>query len=445
MLLVRLGADTSQVGADVRAALTSWGRGDSVLGGVALVGAELGGGLPPVTAIVVMPDAVIVVAGVDLPEPAMRLDSPLDAAWKADGWPLTTQFGAVNPAGEGLTATAVVARRLRDHGLTPDGVHTLITVGPFVAHVVMPAEDLKRNVRVLHPTPMSLLAAAREFGAHEQPRTVEDARRLITALFGGTVKITDQDLADEGFHVDSVDFPHVDFPHTVTAAAPAEEPIALDERAMPTPPPAPVPHPPPGASNPWWSQWLPIAAALLIGALLLVVIAAAMGSPASQPSASAAFSSAPPPHADITFNGVRLRPEGSTERQNCAAHAYGQARVWLARHGCTTLIRSVYQTTVDGRPAAVAVIVVGFADSSGTRSFADMIRTPGNGGVLDPVTDGDGWLGGPKSFDGAASIVTLQDISVREAKAVWIGKPSDPNDPHLLALLERCAGLPAIP
>ena len=38
MRLIRLGAEPSTIGADVRAALTAWGAGTGVLGGVALIG-----------------------------------------------------------------------------------------------------------------------------------------------------------------------------------------------------------------------------------------------------------------------------------------------------------------------------------------------------------------------------------------------------------------------
>ena len=49
----------------------------------------------------VLPRGVLVIAGVDLPDPAMRLDAPLTGAWKTDGWPLVRPGDrAPNPAAE---------------------------------------------------------------------------------------------------------------------------------------------------------------------------------------------------------------------------------------------------------------------------------------------------------------------------------------------------------
>lgn len=78
MRLVRLGAETSRVGADVRAALVSWGRADTVLGGIALLGVTPTGCPRPVEAVILLPRGVVVVVGVDLPDPAVRLEAPLD-------------------------------------------------------------------------------------------------------------------------------------------------------------------------------------------------------------------------------------------------------------------------------------------------------------------------------------------------------------------------------
>jgi len=66
----------------VRAALASWGRGSTVVGGVALIGCQPDGCDGPVDAVVVLPRGVLVVLGVDLPDPAVRLDAPLAGQWK---------------------------------------------------------------------------------------------------------------------------------------------------------------------------------------------------------------------------------------------------------------------------------------------------------------------------------------------------------------------------
>ena len=61
-----------------------------------------------------VPKGVVVVVGVDLPDPAVRLDAPLDGQWKADGWPLVREDGAVDPArllaqGAGAVTSALEA------------------------------------------------------------------------------------------------------------------------------------------------------------------------------------------------------------------------------------------------------------------------------------------------------------------------------------------------
>ncbi|HEV8559546.1 MAG TPA: hypothetical protein VGR06_24660, partial [Actinophytocola sp.] len=104
MWLIRLGDGASEVGVDVRAALASWGRGDGVVGGVALTGAKPPHCAAPVDAILVLPRGILVVVGVDLPDPAVRLDAPLAGQWKTDGWPLVRGDGAVNPGVAALEA-----------------------------------------------------------------------------------------------------------------------------------------------------------------------------------------------------------------------------------------------------------------------------------------------------------------------------------------------------
>jgi len=110
--VVRIGDEATTVGADVRAALTSWGRGDSIVGGVALVGLRPEGGDRAIDAVVVLPRGVLVVVGVDLPDPAVRLDAPLSGQWKTDGWPLVRPDGAVNPAADAMKVVGVISRTL---------------------------------------------------------------------------------------------------------------------------------------------------------------------------------------------------------------------------------------------------------------------------------------------------------------------------------------------
>ncbi|HKN96171.1 MAG TPA: hypothetical protein VJX10_03555, partial [Pseudonocardiaceae bacterium] len=138
-------------------------------------------------------------------------------------------------------------------------------------------------------------------------------------------------------------------------------------------------------------------------------------------------------------------PEGSASAGDCAGHAYGDMQVWLAAHPCTGLVRSLYQATAHGRPAAVALAVLSFADAATATAFGAEANTAGTGGITDLVAQGDGWPGGPKSFDDAAYTVAVSHTTVRLTEVVWVSGPSRPDDPALTALASVSAGLPARP
>ncbi|MET9267605.1 hypothetical protein [Amycolatopsis sp. NPDC004079] len=195
MRLVRLGQQPSRVAEDVRAALASLGRGSTVIGGVALVGARPTGDRP-VEAVVVLPAGVLVVIGVDLPDPALRLEAPLSGPWKADGWPLV-HGDDVNPATEALDLSQECERRVAELGGGPVG--TIVAVGPYVETVDQPPGDLAGPVRVLHPTPTTMLAATVSLATARHPRSVDQARALISALAPDAPELSDEVLRGEGF------------------------------------------------------------------------------------------------------------------------------------------------------------------------------------------------------------------------------------------------------
>ncbi|HEX7662414.1 MAG TPA: hypothetical protein VF444_23360 [Pseudonocardiaceae bacterium] len=203
MRLVRLGDQTSQVGSDLRAALSSWGEGDSVLGGVALLGVTPVGCGRPVEAIVLTPRGLVVVVGVDLPDPAIRLEAPLNAPWKADNWPLVRSDGVTNPAGAAMRIAGTVSRVLEQARVEPLPVTTVIAVGPYVQQVVQPAIDMHRGVRVLHPRPKSLLDAVRELTTYKRASSVDNARHVLSTVVGVHTAFTPHELIAEGF-VDAV-------------------------------------------------------------------------------------------------------------------------------------------------------------------------------------------------------------------------------------------------
>ncbi|WP_020657579.1 hypothetical protein [Amycolatopsis benzoatilytica] len=195
MRLVRLGQQPSRVAEDVRAALASLGRGSTVIGGVALVGARPTGDRA-VEAVVVLPAGVLIVIGVDLPDPALRLEAPLSGSWKADGWPLV-HGDDVNPATEALDLSQECERRIAELGGGPVG--TIVAVGPYVETVEQPPGDLAGPVRVLHPTPTTMLAATVSLATARHPRSVDQARALIAALAPDAPELSDEVLRGEGF------------------------------------------------------------------------------------------------------------------------------------------------------------------------------------------------------------------------------------------------------
>ncbi|MEA5366424.1 hypothetical protein VA596_43315 [Amycolatopsis sp., V23-08] len=206
MRLVRLERQQSRVADDVRAALASLGRGSTVVGGIALIGVGTVTDRP-VEAVVLLPHGVIIVIGVDLPDPALRLEAPLGAEWRADGWPLVADDEAVNPATEALDLSQACESRIVElvPGTAPVG--TIVAVGPYVETVDQPASDLAGPVRVLHPTPTTMLAATVSLATAHRPRSVDQVRALIRGLAPDAPDFSDEVLLGEGFSRFSDDTP----------------------------------------------------------------------------------------------------------------------------------------------------------------------------------------------------------------------------------------------
>ena len=427
MRLVRLGTETSRVGTDLRAALSTWGRGDTVLGGVALLGMQPVSTDLPVDAIVLVPRGMLVVVGVYLPDPAMRLEAPLAGQWKTDGWPLVRPDGVVNPAGEALAASAAISRQLQASRVEPVPVGTIIAVGPFVSQVLQPTTDLHRGVRVLHPQAKSLLTAVRELATYDRPCTVDAARKLLRALAGDQVTLSTAELAAEGFS------------DVVTKDMATASTTLIPKIADADPPPRPAPK----SKRPGLQRWLPIGAAVLLGALLLAGIGVALSSSAGDdpPAPGTSTSAKPTP---VTVHGTAFTAQAAAHDANCANSAYGDVQVWLTTHPCQ-LARSLYSATVNGQPVAVAMAVLNFPDPTTASSFVSVANAPGSGSITDLVADGKSWPGGPKSFDNAAYSVTAQGPIVRLVEVVWIKKTSQPNDATLRRIAGDGAQLPSAP
>ena len=385
MRLVRLGDAQSAVAADVKAALASWGGGDAVLGGVALAGYLPPGRPRPVDTLVLLANAVVVIAGVDLPDPAMRLDAPVSGQWKIDGWPLVGPDPTVNPAAEAVGVAEAVAEVVRDTGLP---VRLILAIGPYVGQVTQPQMDLDRGIRVLHPMPTTLLSSVRDVIGDAPGITAEQAGGLLIHLCPDE-RFTVDELIAEGF--------------PAAKAAPAEAPVKKRRR------------------------WLPIGAAALIGALAVGSIIAAL---------TTTSGSAPAAPQAAGYTRVDAVDDGNL----CADHAYGDVQVWLSRNACVDLRRWNYRAEDSGRAAGVAVAEIRFGEPGPAAEFQSLAQQPGAGGINELLRERP-WPGGPASFDRAAFTSNRSGGTVRLVETVWIGQPSAADDPALQSLAKRTLNL----
>ncbi len=418
MRVVRIGEEASTVGADVRAALTSWGRGDSIVGGVALVGLRPKGADRPADAVVVLPRGVLVIVGVDLPDPAVRLDAPLSGQWKTDGWPLTRPDGAVNPAVDALMVVGVISRILEDANVEPLPVGTVVAVGPYVSQVHQPTSDLLRGVRILHPEPKTLLNAARELAVHQRPCTSAQARAIIAAL---APSLGDGELSGEGFGT-------TDVPELAAAST-----TVIPRVEAPRPPHAPQRPKQKGSSV----RWLPMSAAVLVALLLLTGIVYAVASSGSAEEAAGGSTTTRTESSGVTVDGLVFEPKGTVTDTDCAAHAYGDVQVWLERNRCSELVRARYESTSDGKRAAVLVAVLRFPETVLAGELNEVAEKPGSGAIADASTEGKPWPGKSKPFfESAAFASGREGNSLKLVQVVWIGAPSTPDDETLTKIAD---------
>ncbi|GAA2803305.1 hypothetical protein [Crossiella cryophila] len=434
MRLVRLGDDPSArvegVEADLRAALSTWGAGTDLAGGIALLDCTPPGSLRPLDAVIVLPRGVIVVVGVDLPGPAMKLEAPLQGQWKVDGWPLIRDDGLLNPAVEALTAASALTQRLQAERIEPLPVSTIVAVGPYVAQVLQPTGDLHRGVRVLHPAPTAMLAAVKELSTYERPCTAEAARRLLSSVDRRTAALTAGELVAEGF-ADSVS------PDLASASTMLIPRFTADGRPAPPRPAAPRPKK--------RQPWLPLAGLALAGlalVLLIATVAQSCSAEPAQPEGSGAVSSlrsAEPP--ESTVDGLDFVPRGSSRETDCGPRAFGQLQQWLRENPCTALVRSLFEVNEE-RKAAVSVVVVSFADAVQAQRFQALADDEQSGGVNELLREGRSWPGGPSSFAQAVSSTSRDGTRVRIVRAVWVSQETKQTDVVLQGIAERALRLP---
>ncbi|MFC7342095.1 hypothetical protein [Saccharopolyspora griseoalba] len=399
MHVVRLGDKSAEVGADVRAALAAWGAGRSVLGGVAVLGARPPGSPRPMEAVIAQPRGIVVVHGVDLPEPAAKLDAPLGTPWTVDGWPLVRTEGKVNPGQEGLESAAALARSAQSRGMEPLPVAAIVAVGPYAGQITQPTADLHRGVRVISPSTTALLAAARELATYETPCSAESARELLRLL--GVEREDDLDvelLLAEGFPAS----PETDLARRETALIP--------KYAEPSRPAAArVPRRP----------VLIAAAALLV--VLCAVLAIALAWPRAEPVVAQ------------RVDGVRFTEQAVSTDTSCARHAFGDLRSWFEQHGCSTLRRESHRAAASGGPVRVSVVEIGTGAPEAAAELRALATAPGTGGITA--------LGGRERFAGAARVVEQRDAAVRIVQTAWSNRESSPDDTALRAMAERALRL----
>lgn len=426
MRLIRLGDGTSEIGVDVRAALASWGRGDTVVGGIALTGAQPPDCPNPVESIVILPRGIIVIVGVDLPDPAVRLDAPLSGQWKTDGWPLVRGDGAINPGAEAMETVGAITAHLERARVEPLPVSTVIAIGPYVSQVLQPTADLLRGVRILHPEPMTLLGAARELAVSQRRCSVDGAQRILAALSPDSPHLDPTDLATEGFSTTP----------ELAAASTTLIPKITDR----IPPP---PRPRPSRSQ---MRWLPASAAVLVALLLLtgiIVAALSAGSGANGATNPNPPVSTPAGPTGIVVDGVSFDPKGSSRAPDCANHAYGDLQTWLQSSTCSQLIRLRYESRSDKHKAAILVSVLRFPDSRSADELKAVADKPGSGAVSDLSVEGTPWPdGGKPFFESAAFVSGREGNSVKLVQAVWMDQPSAPEDKTLRELARRALQLP---
>ncbi|WP_016701187.1 hypothetical protein [Actinoalloteichus spitiensis] len=425
MRLVRLGEPVSAVGNDLRAALVACGTGRALLGGVGVLGGHPAGSAGQVEAVLVLPGAVLVVVGVDLPEPAQVLRAPLDAPWSLDGTPLPGAAGGPHPAATARTLTAEIRSRLSHLPGTVPPVRTLIAIGPFVERVEQTPSDRDSGVRVFHPSPATVLEAARELADHPAPCSPADARRILDLLFpagsspaagmADLTGLTEEDLAREGF-----------------GAAPSSSGTAQAGRSRTgtagttrEAPPSSGPHrPTTGRTRLTWQGWAAAVVGVGVlagGAVVLAVTGSGQDDVADQPESSAGE------------NTAEYREVVAESDTGCAANAFGDVRTWLREHDCSSLSRGLLDLSVNGRAVGVSLAVATFADEGTAGAFQDLVESPGRGGVDDLLSAGHEWPTGPDDFHGAAFVTSRDGTEVRIAQAVWSEGGADPQDATLLA------------
>ncbi|WP_034273308.1 hypothetical protein [Haloechinothrix halophila] len=501
MRLIGAGEPGSLIAADISASLRGLGRGDETAGGIAMMQVKPPHCGEPFDAVVVMPHGVLLISGVELPGPTMRLDAPLHGQWKADNWPLVGSGDAMNPGTGALAASRHLAQRItHEAGLTLP-VATVLAVGPFVDSVTPGEGDLDQPVRVLYPTINGLKTAIAELtppGPH--PCSAEQARAVLRAVDPASPIQPDTTLAMEGFPSavttaragaesresggGQASAPKAGTPRSSTPDAPSGTPTSAASAATPNgatvawqassgavrhgqPPAASVPAVPPSASaaaqqpapshphpaqgpphqrpsngprqRPMLLRPLPIAVVCLLVVGLIAVIAVAT---AGASDTSPTNTTAPLPDLVIhDVDGLDFHVMAANTDRRCARHTYGDLRTAVADSDCEGVHLGSYLTSVDDRRVAVSVAAFEFRSSKQAKRIDTLVTTKGTGWALDLATARDAWPDasgiGTASYRNATSGAKL-----RLVRAVWLDGSEHSDDTSLTPVIQRAFAVP---
>jgi hypothetical protein len=184
----------------------------------------------------------------------------------------------------------------------------------------------------------------------------------------------------------------------------------------------------------------------------LVVLALAAAFALTVPSAASAASSGaasqhPIKTVTVHSNGHKyvLKVWAKSSSKHCLAHAYGtKIRHFLSTHHCTSVVRYLVTTTVNGHGVGFAQSAASFtAKSEGrafqvTGEFRKLISENGTGNFYSLFHDGDHVPSGPQSVpDPDAFKALAQDVVVTSVDAWYLHRHTPQNTHPLVQMINN--------
>lgn len=439
MLVLTHGSPASNAQRQVFQILHGWGTGPTNRRGVAVLGdgfARFG----PVSGIICTPEAMAIIAALDI-DGEGYLFAPLQGAWSVGGQQARISSTGANPVQEVDAALKRVVGAVRQGGLDPGYVQSLIVLDGAVSGVAQPETERGQGVVVAAARAESLLEAIDVATQNRSPGltgawTTADLTGVLGALGFDSSGLDESLLTGEGFpyspyvlrptSMDDVPFARDEVRTNASRAlrsyAPSTTPPASSGEGSretgPIPavvPPVPVAAEPAGLlgpsallggdeveeessrPSPW--RWLaPVLALLLVaagvwfGASMLFGSAEQNDADGSSRGAGEPGSQDPPgdggPAPAQEAGGYSFQQDAADVQAGCAAHSYGAVQEFFAENECAELRRALFMTEVDGKPVAVSLAEVTMPDADGAAALKAMTDTSGTGNVNDLLRDG---------------------------------------------------------